>query len=72
MAVRQVSIWARRALVREANKRPVVTLKELEKSTALLPEAVTMTIIPQSYHKGRVVRGHEKRELYDILYEKFI
>ena len=52
--------WARRASIREAAKRPMVTLEELQRSTAQLGESVHRTTISQALHKsglyGRVAR----------------
>lgn len=51
---------ARRALVREAAKRPMITLEELQKSTAQVGESVHRTTISRTLHKsglfGRVAR----------------
>lgn len=51
---------ARRALVREAAKRPMITLEELQKSTAQVGESVHRTTISRALHKsglhGRVAR----------------
>ena len=52
--------WARRALIREAAKRPMVTLEELQRSTAQVGESVHKTTISQALQKpglyGRVAR----------------
>ena len=52
--------WTRRALVREAAKRPMVTLEELQRSTAQVGESVHRTTISHAPHKsnhyGKVVR----------------
>ena len=51
---------ARRALIREAAKRPMVTLVELQRSTAQVGESVHRTTISHALHKsglyGRVAR----------------
>ncbi|MCJ8737403.1 hypothetical protein PDJAM_G00023560 [Pangasius djambal] len=51
---------ARRALSREAAKRPMVTLQELQRSTAQVGESVYRTTISRALHKsglnGRVAR----------------
>ena len=51
---------ARRALIREAAKRPMVTLEELQRSTAQVGESVHRTTISHALHKsglyGRVAR----------------
>ncbi|MCJ8737809.1 hypothetical protein PDJAM_G00028230 [Pangasius djambal] len=51
---------ARRALIREAAKRPMVTLVELQRSTAQVGESVHRTTISSALHKsglyGRVAR----------------
>jgi len=51
---------ARRALIREAAKRPMVTLEELQRSTAQVGESVNRTTISRALHKsglcGRVPR----------------
>ncbi len=51
---------ARRALIREATKRPMVTLEELQRSTAQVGESVQGPTISHAFHKsgihGRVVR----------------
>ncbi|MGH0162753.1 UNVERIFIED_CONTAM: hypothetical protein FKN15_064569 [Acipenser sinensis] len=56
----KLSDQVRRALVREATKRPMVTLKELERSTAEMGETLHGTTITRTLHKaglyGRVVR----------------
>ena len=56
----KLSDQVRRALVREATKRPMVTLKELERSTAEMGETVHGTTITRTLHKaglyGRVAR----------------
>ena len=50
----------RRALIREAAKRPMVTLEELQRSTAQVGESVHRTTISRPLHKsgfyGRVAR----------------
>ena len=52
--------WARRALIREAAKRPIVTLEELQRFTAQVGESVLRTTISRALHKsalyGRVAR----------------
>ena len=57
----KLTVRARRALVREAAKRPMVTLEELQKSTAQVGESVQRTTISRALHKsdpyGRVERG---------------
>ena len=51
---------ARRILIREAAKRPMVTLEELQRSTAQVGESVHGTTISRALHKsgsyGRVAR----------------
>ena len=51
---------ARRALIREAAKRPMITLDELQRSTAMVGESVHRTVISHALHKlglyGRVAR----------------
>uniref|UniRef100_A0A8C9YNW9 Transposase Tc1-like domain-containing protein n=1 Tax=Sander lucioperca TaxID=283035 RepID=A0A8C9YNW9_SANLU len=51
---------ARRALIREAAKRPMVTLEELQRSTAQVGESTHRTTISHALHKsglyGRVAR----------------
>ncbi|MCJ8733927.1 hypothetical protein PDJAM_G00229400 [Pangasius djambal] len=51
---------ARRALIREAAKKPMVTLEEVQRSTALVGESVHRTTISRALHKsglyGRVAR----------------
>ncbi|MCJ8736209.1 hypothetical protein PDJAM_G00256240 [Pangasius djambal] len=64
---------ARRALIREAAKRPIVTLEELQRSTAQVGESVHRTTIIRALHKsglyGRVARkpllkeSHKKSRL---------
>ena len=53
--------WARRALIREAAKRPMVTLEELQRSTAQVGESVHRTTLSHALYKlglyGRVARG---------------
>ena len=52
--------WARRALIREAAKRPMITLEELQGSTAQEGESVHRTTISCALHKlglyGRVAK----------------
>ena len=48
----KLSDQVRRALVREATKRPMVTLKELERSTAEMGETVHGTTITWTLHKA--------------------
>ena len=43
---------ARRGLIREATKRPMVTLEELERSTAQVGEYVNRTTISRALHKS--------------------
>ena len=43
---------ARRALIREAAKRPMVTLEELQRSTAQVGESVHRTTISRALHKS--------------------
>ena len=56
----KLSIRARRALVREATKRPMATLKELQCSTAELGDTVHTATIARVLHKtglyGRVAK----------------
>ncbi|MBN3274862.1 TCB1 transposase, partial [Polyodon spathula] len=56
----KLSIQARRALVREATKRPIATLKELQPSTAELGDTVHTATIARVLHKtglyGRVAK----------------
>ena len=51
---------ARRTLIREAAKRPMITLEELQRSTAQVGESVHRTTISHALHKsglyGRVAR----------------
>ena len=51
---------ARRALIREAAKRPMITLEELQRSKAQVGESVLRTIISCALHKsgfyGRMAR----------------
>ena len=52
--------WSRRALIREAAQRPMVTLEELQSSTAKTGISVHRTIISRTLHRvglyGRVAR----------------
>ena len=51
---------ARRALIREAAKRPMITLEELQRSTDQVEESVHRTTVSHALHKsglyGRVAR----------------
>ncbi len=56
----KLSSRVRRALVREASKRPMTTLKDLQRSMAEMEETVHVSTIAQVLHKsglyGRVAR----------------
>ena len=60
MAVHLTDKPGRRALIREAAKRPLITLEELQRSTAQVGESVHRTTISHALHKsglyGRVAR----------------
>ena len=51
---------SRRALIREATKRPIITLKELQSSTAEIGVSVPQTTLSRTLHRaglyGRVAR----------------
>jgi transposase len=44
----------RRALIREATKRPKITLKELQSSTAEMGVSVHMTTLKRTLHRARL------------------
>ena len=66
--------WAIRALIREAAKRPMVTLEELQRSTAQVGESVHRTTISYALHKsglyGRVTRREPLLKQSHAVYHK--
>ena len=53
---------ARRAFIREAAKRPMVTLEELQRSTAQGGESVHRTTISRALHKSDLYRRVARRK----------
>uniref|UniRef100_A0AAZ3QHL2 Sleeping Beauty transposase HTH domain-containing protein n=1 Tax=Oncorhynchus tshawytscha TaxID=74940 RepID=A0AAZ3QHL2_ONCTS len=62
---RKLTDQARRALIREATKRPKVTLKELQSSTAEIGVFVDKTILRHELHRAGIYRGVARRKATD-------